>query len=46
MTERLELTEFADRVEIGIVERVPTGMRDGEGTSGHARSARRSATAR
>ena len=35
LTERLELAEFADRVEIGIVERVPTRMRDGEGTRGH-----------
>ncbi len=31
-TERLELAEFADRIEIGIVERVPTGVRDAENT--------------
>ncbi len=27
VTERIEVTEFADRVEIGIVERVPVGAR-------------------
>ena len=29
-TERIEVTEFADRVEIGIVERVPVGARTQE----------------
>ena len=33
VTERLELAEFSDRVEIGVVERVPTRERDGEGLS-------------
>ncbi|HEY6887958.1 MAG TPA: hypothetical protein VI300_09270, partial [Solirubrobacter sp.] len=33
-TERIEVTEFADRVEIGIVERVPVGARTLELTGG------------
>ena len=47
-TERLELAEFADRVEIGIVERMPTtecvGRTFPHTTPSH--SARRSDTAR